>query len=179
MKLIHVHLFEEFETSESDAPESASDKTSANDIDATVKEYIAKKNIVSNIYNTYTDEKDLEAKLLASKLISKDGNTIKFTNPLLNAWADVAAKTRKMENIKKQVDDFDKQSKDLTASINRNPSSKDDILADIKLLNDRIKIKNDEVIQINKELLLNQKDVDKQLADMKQRLLDISNKIEK
>jgi hypothetical protein len=147
-------IVETYFPDKTDSPEMASDMNRFNDISSQIKEFATKKVTISNIYMTYTDEKDLINKLSAQKFIDKTENRkkIKFHNPILGMWAQSCEKRRELKDIDDQIKKWEEDIKNEQFNLKSNPSSKDTVDANIKLTQDKIREKTQDISKKQMEI---------------------------
>jgi len=160
MKLIKKYKFfkEKYQIPNTDAPELSSDKSTFNDLEFNILQYNQKKNVVQNIYMTYTDQQDLINKLFNQKFINKKTTSTtttdpkKFLNPLLGLWAQVCEKMRAIKDIQDKISseqDTIDQKQDLAS---QNPGVADSTNQDIKSSNDKISDYKSQLSQLNTDI---------------------------
>ena len=157
---------------QSDPPEIISDMNTSNNTENTVKEYNQKKSVIENIYNNYTDEKDLINKLISQKFISKGDNVtnIIFNNVLLGMWAQSCEKQRELKDMNDQITKWGEDIKSQKLSLSKNPSSKESIESDISLTQSKIDQKNKELNQKKIDITNLQKNVAAKLKTLQDEL---------
>lgn len=139
---------------QTDAPEMSSDMNKFNDVESDIKDFDKYRVSISNIYMTYTDEKDLVNKLSAQKFIDKTDNKkkMKFHNPVLGLWAQSCEKRRELKDVDDQIKKWKEDIKNEEDNIKNNPSSKESGTANIKLIEDKIKQKTQDVTKKQMEI---------------------------
>ena len=137
-----------------DSPEIASYMNKFNDIESQIKDFDKYKVVISNIYMTYIDEKDLIKKLAAQNFIEKteDKKKIKFENPVLGIWAQSCEKRRTLKDMDDQIKKWQEDIKNEEDNIKNNPSSEESGKGNIKLTEDKIKLKSQEVSKKQMEI---------------------------
>jgi len=147
-------ILETYFPEQTDSPEISSDMNRFNDIENNIKDFDKYKVTISNIYMTYTDEKDLINKLSAQKFIDKTDNKkkIKFHNQVLGLWAQSCEKRRELKDVDDQLKKWKEDIKNEEDNIKSNPSSKESGTANIKLIEDKIKQKLQDVTKKQLEI---------------------------
>lgn len=155
-----------------DAPEIASDMNRFNDLETQIKDFDRYRLTITNIYNTYKDEKDLINKLAAQKFIQKTENKkkMKFQNPILTLWAQSCEKRRELKDIDDQIKKWQEDIKNEEENIKNNPSSKESGQANIKLIQDKIKQKNIDLSKKQVEIVNLEKSAKDRLKSMQEDL---------
>ena len=166
-------FIEAFVPSQLDTPEMISTMNNTNNDESNIKEYNTKKNIVSKLYSDYKSENDLINGLFSQKLISTktDIKKLKFNNPLIEMWARICEKNRDITNIENDIKKYQGQIAEENDNARNNPSSKESILQNIKLINSQIQQKTTDLNQKKIDIGNMQKDIQKQLKSMSDRLL--------
>jgi hypothetical protein len=148
----HLKTFENYDLSPTEDPSISSAKVSINQMNDWISEFKSKRNSVDLIYRDFVDQKDLRSKLLSKGLISKEGDGVQFENPLLGSWASVAAKSRQIFNIEKELDLLSNSLKDNAKKMNLDPDLKDTIDEQNKGIEASIIEKRNKISEIAKEM---------------------------
>ena len=148
-----------------DPPEVASAMNSSNNDEKNIKEYNDKKSTISNLYLNYKNEDELVNNLFSQKLIPSktDSKKMIFNNPLIGIWASICSKNRDLVNIENDIKKYQDQLIDENDNLKKNPSSKDSISKNIKLIQSQIQQKNKDINQKKTEIMNMQTDITKQL----------------
>ena len=147
IKKYNQFVNETYVPEQTDSPEITSDMNRFNDIESDIKNFDKYKAVISNIYMTYIDEKDLINKLSTQKFIQKgqDKSKIEFENPILGIWAQSCEKRRYLKDSDDQIKKWQEDIKNEQENIKNNPSSKESGMDNIKLIEDKIKLKSQEI----------------------------------
>lgn len=176
MKILNYKLFSEsYDIENGESPEMASDKNLYNNNEKFITEFSSKKSVISNIYSTYKDDKELISKLKNQKLISdksSDPKSIVFINPLLGIWAQSCSKLREVKNIQSRLEQSTLQLNDANSSLSQNPENRESIQDNIKKINASILELRKNLETLNKESQNLQKEASQKLQYMKK---DIDN----
>ena len=170
IKKYNHFLSESYKIEPTDAPEFAVDKTSANKLQNDVKEFLAKKTTIDNIYMTYHDEKDLMSKLYSQKFIptnTSNKKDIRFTNPLIGFYAQVSEKKRELRALEEELQNKRDDLNTKKSLISSNPDTKESLQSDVEYVQSKI---NDTILRISKlknEIISLERDTEKKLKEMK------------
>lgn len=115
------------------------------DLDERIKEYNSKKTSLYNIYMQYTDKESLKSSLVSSGYAEKDGDTVKFKNPLLRSYGRIADTYRKIRDtedyIKMQKEEIQIKKK----AISDNPNLEEGLKSQIDNIEERIDNSEDKI----------------------------------
>lgn len=180
IKQFDQFINELYNAQSTDPPQIASDMNRYNDLENQIKDFDRLKVTVNNIYMTYKDEKDLINKLSAQKLIDKTDNKkkMKFHNPVLAIWAQSCEKRRDLKELQDQIKNWKTNISDDQSNIKANPSSKDSLSANIKLVEDKIRQKNQDISKLQIEIANLEKIAKDKLKSMKDDLVFSKKRID-
>jgi DNA repair exonuclease SbcCD ATPase subunit len=165
---------------QTDSPSVATTIHKFNDLEKFINEFNTKRTVLRNIYLTYDGEDDLINKLSSQNFIEKTTNKkeIKFENPLLQMYSQVCDKIRRVEQIKKDVDNSNSNIKDKQQFISDNPSSKEENTEDIKSIQTQISDKNKDIQELNQEIVRLERQTNEKLKQMSKELVDTKKEIQ-
>lgn len=166
----HLKTFENYELSDTEDPAISSAKVNMNNMSNWISEFNAQKSSLDTIYKTYRDQRDLRNKLLAKKLITKEGDGVSFLNPLLGIWAKISNKRRMIVNIEKSLELLTNTKNENNKKLIGDPDLKETIDVQNANIDANIKIKKDKIQEIAVEISDIEKESSEKLKEIQDRL---------
>jgi len=177
----YKYFIEKYTIDQNDDPGFAADKTSFNKMENDIKEFLAKKVTIDNIYLTYSDEKDLVNKLFAQKFIEQntgDKKKIKFINPLIRMYSQTAEKKRELKSAEGELLTQNDTLTQRQSDINQNPDNKDSLQNDVDYTQSKIGDIKDKINTLKNEILSLEKTTSEELKKMKKDLENNKKRID-
>jgi len=160
---------ESFKPEDTESPDTISDINSFNDDEEIISDFNKNKSILSNIYTSYKNEKELFKKLIDQKFTNNtsDKKSTKFKNPLLGMWAKSCSMRRELTDITNQISKFEIDIKNEQENIKNNPSMKDSSMSNIELTQNKIREKREQINKIQSDITKSEKTTMDNLKKMK------------
>lgn len=155
---------------QTDEPELANAKNVSNKVEKDVKEFLAKKTTLDNIYATYKDQKDLISKLFAQKFIANntsDMKKIKFNNELIGMYAMTADRKRQLKSLENDLQSQTDTLSNKQSVLNQNPDNRESMQDDITYSQDKISDINTKIAKLKTEIQTMERNSKKKLKEMK------------
>ena len=130
-------------------------------------EFNKNKLILDQIYQNYTDEKDLVNQLSSKKFINNtDLSKLIFTNPFLGMWADISKLKRDLKNFTDSLDDKNGEINNKKDLMKKNPLLKDSLQSEINDIQKGITDINSKITDLNVQINNKQNEVNKKISEM-------------
>lgn len=144
-----------FIPAKTDSPTTSATMNQVNKLDDDIQEFNRKRITVSNIYATYTDERDLINKLSAQKFCNKVDSKmkIKFHNELIGIWAQACDKRRQLDDMNKEVKKIEGNMKDDSDNLSTGATSQDIFNQNTDLNKSKIDTYTKKAKQLEKEIV--------------------------
>ena len=172
---------EKIAINQNDSTEMASDKSTFNQIESYIKEFLSKKTTLDNIYVTYKDEKDLISKLYAQKFIptnTSDKKKIQFINPLFGLYAQAAEKKSELKSIESDLDKNQKSLSDSKSLLSQTPENSESISNDIQYTQSKISEITNSISKLKTEIVTLERNTESKLKSMKSDLLNNKKRVD-
>lgn len=172
---------EKYTIDQNDPTEFASDKTTFNQNENFVKEFLTKKVTLENIYATYKDEKDLTTKLFAQKFIpinTSNKKKIQFINPLFGLYAQALEKERELKSLEDDLTSQQGTLSDRQTTMNQNPDTKDSLANDVQYTQSKISDITTNIARLKNEIVTLERNTQQKLKQMKTDILNNKKRID-
>jgi chromosome segregation ATPase len=163
-------FLEAYNVYQTDEPELANAKSVSNKVEKDVKEFLAKKTTLDNIYATYKDQKDLISKLFTQKFIAdntSDMKKIKFNNSLIGMYSMTADKKRKLKSLENDLQSQTDTLSNKKGVLGQNPDNKESMQGDIDYTQNKISDINTQINRLKTDIQTMETNTTKKLKEMK------------
>lgn len=163
-------FLEAYNVYQTDEPELANAKSTSNKVEKDVKEFLAKKTTLDNIYANYKDQKDLISKLFAQKFITtntSDMKKIKFNNSLIGMYAMTSDRKRQLKSLENDLQSQTDTLSNKQSVLNQNPDNRESMQDDIGYSQDKISDINTKIAKLKTDIQTMERNTTKKLKEMK------------
>lgn len=145
---------------------------SIEDMENGIKEYTAKKTTLYNIYMQYKDKEDLKNRLVSASFAEKDGDTIKFNNPLLKSYSRISDLYRKIKDTEDYINNLKEEKTIKQKAASNNPNLAEGLGNQIKNIDLRIRDYEDKVKEYSKKINELDKKLEEKVRELKKDLIE-------